>query len=113
MLHRAWTIGLCLWLMAGAVCGAQPLASDQRSFAAADTRSNPEELTIIGRPNFWREQRKFEKREFDRLDKIFGRREQQIDVIGKALAGDGGVLCKRCTMADILTKEAVRGRSAW
>ena len=34
MLHRAWTIGLCLWLMAGADCGAQSLASDQRSFAA-------------------------------------------------------------------------------
>jgi hypothetical protein len=95
------------------VCPSGVLASDLPTNPKNDPPSSFEELTIIGRPNFWRAQRNFDKREFERLDRIFGKREKPIDVIGKALVGDGGVTCLRCTMADMLTKEAVRGRSGW
>jgi hypothetical protein len=113
MSYRIWVFSLGIWLTLSMISAAQSFGIDQAPVTAADMRPIPEELTIVGRPNFWREQRKTEALEFQRLDRLFGARERRLDVIGRAMAGDGGVLCQTCTLADYLTKEAVRGRTAW
>lgn len=113
MRNKGSGLGFYLLIILPVLWAPAAIAGEPAPELKQESPKNSEELVIIGQPNFWRTQRNFERREFERLERIFVHREQKLDVIGKAMAGDGGALCKTCTMADILTKEAVRGRSAW